>query len=328
MILVGDMHAVQDELDECAAVVNLAREKARETGDRTIVFLGDQTDGHDILRLRVMDFWRQQTRNMVHDGNEVIYMVGNHDMHVSGVGASAMEFLRGIYDVDMLSLKATGPRIVDKPMAIDGFIFMPFVRDQAEFLRLAQENSGPSFKVLICHQTFNGAMYDNGFPAHDGIDLDSVPFERIISGHIHTPMTIGKLTYIGSPRWRTANDANVEKAIVQLNAAGDITQRFDTSVCCRKIVSMDVYQDTVVPEFPPNADVRLALRGPREWVKEKAPALEAKGYAVARIPDAIAAPRVSESAPVAESFKAFVAGFKTPNSTPADKLLNIAAKYL
>lgn len=317
MLLVGDMHAVVDELDECEAVVKLVREKARETGDRTIVFMGDQTDGHDILRLRVMDFWRRQVGYMVDDGNLVIFMRGNHDMHVSGVGACALDFLA-----------THGLTVVDRPMAIGGFIFMPFVRDRDEFLRLAKENASPSFNTLLCHQTFDGSKYDNGFYAQDGVDPALVPFEKVYSGHIHTAQEIGKVTYIGSPRWRTANDANVEKAIVQLDAGGNIVQRFDTSVCCRKIVAMDVYQDTKLPPFPANADVRLTLRGAREWLKERGPELEKLGYSVARIPDVIAAPRVSESTPVAESFKTFVEGFKTPNSTPAPELLKLASKYL
>lgn len=317
MILVGDMHAVLAELDECRAVNELARRTAAETGDHTIVYMGDQTDGHDIVRLAILDFWRQQIKAAVDDGNDVIMLRGNHDMHVSGQGPNALDFLA-----------QPGLTIVDRPMAKCGVIMMPFIRDNQEFVQLAKENSGPSFKTLLCHQTFDGSKYDNGFYAPDGVDANQVPFENIIVGHIHTAQTCGKVTYIGSPRWRTANDANVEKSIVRLNPRGEITHWFDTSAVCRKIVSMDVFPATVLPEFPANADVRLTLRGSSDWLKEAAPAIEARGYSVARIPDALAAPRVTESAPVAESFTSFAQGFKTPNSTPPATLLQLASKYL
>jgi hypothetical protein len=40
---------------------------------------------------------------------------------------------------------------------------------------------------VVCHATFNGARYENGFYAKEALDPDAVPQKRIISGHIHTP---------------------------------------------------------------------------------------------------------------------------------------------
>jgi len=63
----------------------------------------------------------------------------------------------------------------------DGVHALSFHKDEDQFL--SKLKSG---KILFCHQTFDGAKFENGFYAPDGFDFSGIKYEKIISGHIHT----------------------------------------------------------------------------------------------------------------------------------------------
>jgi hypothetical protein len=105
----------------------------------------------------------------------------------------------------------TNIMVVDEPrVVLPGILFVPYVHDPAEFVQICQQY--PEAKTVVCHQTFAGSYFENGFLTPDGVEPNLLPQEQVISGHVHSPQRIGKVWYPGAPRWRTVSDANTERA--------------------------------------------------------------------------------------------------------------------
>lgn len=75
-------------------------------------------------------------------------------------------------------------------------LFLPHTRDHnKEWAGLNFKN----FDWVFAHNTFQGAVGDNG-SLLDGIPVEVFPKDaHVISGDIHSPQTIGPVTYVGSP---------------------------------------------------------------------------------------------------------------------------------
>ena len=248
-LLVGDPHVTPDALDDFRALMGLVRKAAGETGAR-VVFLGDQHHTHAMIRVEVMHAWYNELCSW--KGESPIMLVGNHD--VPGTEAPV--------DMHALLPYRQFADVVQSPCFLDGVAFMPYFRDPAKFdaavRELAREKKSP---VLICHQTFVGAMYENNFPAPDGVQLDGVPFEAVYSGHIHLPQKMGKLTYVGSPRWRTVSDANIARSLllIELDDAGNVVseKNFETEGVCKPIYRFTVSPASVEATGPLEAIVNV-----------------------------------------------------------------------
>jgi DNA repair exonuclease SbcCD nuclease subunit len=201
VLLVGDMHVVPEELQDCQKVIDAIRDTVvwgiKNSKIDTAVFMGDQHHTHAVVRLEVLSFWREALLEL---GKlcKVVLLKGNHDAPADiNSRIHVLEAYEGLPNVV----------VIDKATTIDGIDFVPYMPAQA-FVETVKDLKAPT---LICHQTFQGAQYENGFFAHDGIELSLTPHKHVFSGHIHTPQSWDKLIYVGSPRWRTVSDANVNR---------------------------------------------------------------------------------------------------------------------
>lgn len=320
MIIVGDVHAVPGEIADCQKLIT-GLITLRPYAD-TVLFLGDQFHNHGIVHLSVVQFWRQSFRALQSVGFRVIALVGNHDIMTSGeMWPNAMQCVDG-----------TGVEVVDtlQELRVNGeptnVVLTPYVHDHNEFAKIVNVKIADLWaskpRTLICHQTFQGVQYDNGFYASDGVEQSDVEYASIISGHIHSAARFGKVYYVGSPRWRSRDDANKPKAVSLFNVrTHHLEVQFDTADWCSPILHFELTpESTLDATIAPTARVTVTLRGPAAWVRTEAEVYKAKGYAVRRLPDAAAAPRVKESADVSKSFATFLKSFKTPGGTPPEVL--------
>lgn len=313
-ILVGDVHATPSELEDCCRLI-AGIGTLRSVAD-TVVFLGDQFHTHALVHLEVVDFWVKAVRALQSQGFKVVMLVGNHDIETCGqLHPNALETLQG-----------TGVVVVDKPMTMElpNVAFVPYIHDGAEFVRLANEQTAP---ILVCHQTFQGAQYDNGFFAPDGVDQAQLRATSVISGHIHSQATIGKVWYVGSPRWRGRDDANKEKAVALFDFREQrLIESISTATWCSPIVAYDLTPESAPIGDCGDARVNITLRGPAEWCRSEYQRYKQMGFSVRQLPDVAAAPRVSESAPVGESFARFLDTFKTPHGTSPEVLRGMVSQ--
>lgn len=117
------------------------------------------------------------------------------------------------------------PRItfVTEPMMIElkdksNIIVIPHSRKTPDWAELPLDEAD----VVLLHTTFNGALGANGMPLQ-GSSVE--PFStlpktvRVLSGDVHVPQTLGRVTYIGSPYHVAFGDA-FQARMIYLNKQG------------------------------------------------------------------------------------------------------------
>jgi DNA repair exonuclease SbcCD nuclease subunit len=232
ILFVGDMHVVPEEIGECQKLLDYTLSLAVKN-QAIVCFLGDQHHTHSIVRVETLRFWRKNFVAFKEKSIEVIALVGNHDLS----NANSLEEHAMLAYEDLVCV-VDSPKII--PSINKHFLFMPYYSNNQDFVEIVNSKFAENTHTVICHQTFNGAMYEKGFYAKDGIDVTSIPQKTIISGHIHSYSQTNKLLYVGSPRWRTLSDANIDKSLFLVSYSEDgviqETEQFSTEHVCKKIL--------------------------------------------------------------------------------------------
>jgi DNA repair exonuclease SbcCD nuclease subunit len=204
-LIIGDPHFKVSNLDDCRSFVRQTLEIVQKDRPENVIILGDLFNDFAVIRSEVLKLWSEffhATACM----SKVICLVGNHDMAGADGGTYPMEPFKTIPNVT----------IVDALTKIDGIYYMPFVRDNAEFEKQVRSIAPDS--VVFCHQSFNGATFENGFYDPHGADPDSaIHLGAVICGHIHKRQTLGNIWYPGTPFQHTFGDAGQEKSIIMIN---------------------------------------------------------------------------------------------------------------
>lgn len=267
-LYIGDAHVTPDALGEFDKLMGLIEEICKKEGARP-VFLGDQHHTHSMIRVEVLHAWHSWLYRWkkFSDIEEPIMLVGNHDRP----GTESPRDMHALIPYTGLAI------VVDSPVSIGPVSYMPYYKSPEEFLKDAKTLQGVhNHPTLVCHQTFVGALYTHNYPAPDGVRLDDVPFSRIFSGHIHLPQTMGKLCYVGSPRWLTVADANVDRSLLLVEYDDDgnpISElRFGTMGVCKPIYRYEVFEGEMdvssvaeALQGTPEARVVLGLHGTPEF---------------------------------------------------------------
>ena len=176
LLLVGDPHATPDSLEECGKLMEFVLETVKSKAVDRIVILGDLHHCHALVRVEVTHFWKQWMEKLSVGGcSDVVLLVGNHDMPGNASGDPLIHAL--------VSYKGTedGVWVVEEPVVFsEPVLYMPYYFDPEKFV--SDANANP-VAIILCHQTFCGAKYENNFPAVDGVDPDKINAPLIISGH-------------------------------------------------------------------------------------------------------------------------------------------------
>jgi DNA repair exonuclease SbcCD nuclease subunit len=317
-LVIGDPHAVVEELADCRGLISLVCSLVKSERPDVVVFMGDLYNNHNVVRLEVVAFWRQ-TFDLINSSGcpDIRVLVGNHDYAGHGMTENAL-----MCHKDQVS-------VVEHEQDDNGCLFLSYkdTDRHEEFVQACQTNA----KVLFCHQTFNGAKYENGFYAPDGIDQDLIPQKTIISGHIHTPQDIGKVQYIGAPRWRSLSDANIERfAVMYTIDKGEVLnkQTFPTAGHCRMIrTAVDTQQDPL-DGIDSKADWRIDVKGPASWVAERAIKWSEAGARVRQFPNRERVIAVRESEGIGPVFREWIRSFEPKHGTPTSVLSKLSEERL
>lgn len=220
ILLVGDVHATADDLVDCQRLIDEIVYLGNGTID-AVVFMGDQTHNHAVMNMHVMDFWQKAFDKLSLSYSKIYALVGNHDLPGN----------TGSNEINAMSFFNKTINVVDDYMLIgDKCCAVAYQHSNAKFAEIVNKvYENENIKTFLVHQTFDGAKYENGFFAKDGVSLDSFPKDvRFFSGHIHSRSTVGPVRYIGSPRWRTMSDIDQEKSlsIINVNEYGQFEEWF------------------------------------------------------------------------------------------------------
>lgn len=335
-LVVGDPHATVEDLADCKALVKFIKDVAVGQSVDIILFLGDLYHTHAMVNVEVMQFWRNSFAELSGDGFRVEVLLGNHDR--PGDSSSTAHALLAHADSD-------GVEVLDKAFVRRGLGYIPHCATAQEFLFNAHECFVRGAKTLICHQTFTGCLFENGFVVKDGVDDNLLEAEFVISGHIHAPQMIGKVWYPGAPRWRTLSDANTDRAIwvVDFDEDGRVFGKasFATSSACREIrhtkitpTKWDGHEAAAYSNKAPNptdinVEWRVDVEGPQSFCDTWADHHRKLGHKVRTfVTGSASVVRVKESEGVALSFRKWSVNFKAPHSTPAEVLSKVAEERL
>ena len=327
ILLVGDPHCKPQVLDDCDRLWGLVENSVVTYKPNTILLLGDQHHSHDVLNSRVIDFWTDCI-NTIRGNCDVVQLVGNHDQLTPTIR----------HPHSLIPYKEIST-VVDSPMflkELDGCA-MPYYHDPEEFVKDACQlhENHPDCKVLFCHQTFKGADKAIGFFDPNAIDQDLIPFKRIVSGHIHKPMQLGKVFYPGSPRWDNLGDAAVESRNIFLLEPGKPPFPITTNGHCTRIYRLEdselvPLEDTnLVIEDLTLADIRVTVTGSADYVTKRITELKAKYNAKCQgklVKSRLSKTSASEG--ISEAFGRFSSNYYPTNGTDIGKLIEIAAARL
>lgn len=279
VLRVGDPHVKINNLSESEKLMQFVLDTAISLSVDRIELLGDLFHTHAIVRIEVMEFWLKWLR-LLSEKFHTVVLVGNHDQ----VG----DYESKQHALSAFKLLNTSKLIiVDEPIQFGKIAYVPYIHHEEDFLKAANSLSDTA-KVLVCHGTFQGSVFENGFYAPEGFDLDKVNYPLVISGHIHKRQRFGKCIYPGTGKWDTNSDANEEKGlwlVTHDDNGAILSEKFlDTSKVCTPIYSIEWKEGEEQPVIPAGR-VTLELIGTSEWIKKQKEKLKGKCGLKAKITD-------------------------------------------
>jgi DNA repair exonuclease SbcCD nuclease subunit len=186
----GNMDVALRFLEKLGALVS-------ERQPDAVLFLGDLMHNHAIIRSEIMNLWIEYFEKVQIPH---IALVGNHDKVSSASSVHALAAFKAFV------------RVIDAPTIFRGMLFIPYIHTSVEF-RVALEQKGAA-KILFCHQSFDGAQFENGMYDPCGFPVELVAgSQKVISGHIHKQQSFANIWYPGSPFAQNFNDVGENKAV-------------------------------------------------------------------------------------------------------------------
>lgn len=273
ILRVGDPHVKPTNIRESEALLNFILDTARFWKVDRLEILGDLFDTHSIVRIEVLEFWNKWLEILSIENFKTIVLVGNHDQSGDYNSTfSALSVFKMIeHNQDRIDM---GLKIVDEPYVNGVYGYLPYIHSNDKFVEEANKLAEKGATILVSHPNYEGAVYDNGSPIQAGVDpnrLDS-RFHKLIGGHIHTELEIGRVWYTGNPRWLTKSCANKQKriwlCIHDENGALISKEPIGTESVCTPIVSIKWLEGQEKPSIPENAKVDIELVGSSDWVSK------------------------------------------------------------
>lgn len=166
----------------------------RERKAQGLIILGDLTEEKDRHSAWLVNKMVEHLRAVE---VPVLVMRGNHD------GISPDEpffgFIKHIPQLTWVNKPMVAQQLPRPwPELLGRSLFLPHTRDHEKDWRGVNMLKGTDF--IFAHNTFKGAMSDNGARVLDGIPTSVFPKNtEVLAGDVHKPQTIGPVTYIGAP---------------------------------------------------------------------------------------------------------------------------------
>jgi hypothetical protein len=202
-LLVGDPHGRAQDIGELRLLTKFLLSTARAECCTGIRILGDLGHTFSVVHVDVLAEWARFCEEAAHDETSLEFLTGNHD-YAGQEGGN--DFLKAF------DWAATVFRSRDGATKWGSAYYMPFYRDIKKFEEDCLKI--PAGSLLYCHQSFNGAKFENGFYDPSGADPKCVAhLSQVVSGHVHTRQSFANIWYPGSPRHLSFSDAGEDKCV-------------------------------------------------------------------------------------------------------------------
>lgn len=167
----------------------------------TLVINGDLTDDKDfhpaVLVNKVVNHIYELSKRVV-----VVFNKGNHD-YTALAESPFFEFLRRIDNVFWVGEPTQSwkiPGLPDVALAdLDHCLFLPHSPNPERDWADLNPDGDDWAQWIFAHQTFEGTKGEHG-QVLGGVSVDLLPDNaQVLAGDVHTPQTVGQVTYIGAP---------------------------------------------------------------------------------------------------------------------------------
>lgn len=194
--------------------------KYRDAG--ILVIAGDLTDQKDRhsawLTHHVVDLL-----SLLAEIAEVFVIEGNHDF--LDIEYPFFRFLEQLDSVRRIHW-------ISKPTLInDGVLLLPHTSEHKQDWK-----NLPRSRLIVTHNTFDGSLSEHGGKMR-GIPLSALPKVPIISGDVHQPQTLGRLSYVGPPYTVRFGD-DFEPRVLLVNENAGIVS-FPTNSPRKRLVDLE-----------------------------------------------------------------------------------------
>jgi DNA repair exonuclease SbcCD nuclease subunit len=229
VLLVGDLHIKKSNLDESKDLLDWIAQVAGQHG--MTILLGDIYNDHGVVTADVQAVVTDFFTKLEMVCPKVINIEGNHDQ--AGDEKNSSLYVHSIGHRDLYQDRLVHifePNVYDIPNCAKlGLI--PFRRSNDKFTKESNELHECGCNIILCHQEFNGAVYENGFYAPHGVDPQFNPKIQFVSGHIHQQQQFSNVWYPGAPRWLTKSDANSPRGLwsIEIDDTGITSRTFISS---------------------------------------------------------------------------------------------------
>lgn len=332
-LLVGDPHVVVDELADCQRLADYVLAILDEVDDPAVevVFLGDLYNNHAVVRVEVIAFWNRFFRRLEERGTFAHALVGNHDRPQSGVQGNVHSL--------MANLGNEGLRVVSEPEVFGGIGWIPYMPTPEAWVKAFRDLGSPG--VVLCHQTFAGSRYENGFFAPDGVSTEVLCSTKVISGHIHSPQNVGNVWYPGAPRWRSISDANTDRHLHLIEmtpldgwkttySGYESLRSFPTDKVCTPIRLKTITSKSELEGLRNEPGLRVTVQGDESYVREAEAVLKSHGIKFRSQVTGTdhSKGQIRESDGIQVAFDRHLEAFKAPNGTSIEILKQLVATRL
>lgn len=279
ILRIGDPHIKPSNLVEAEKLFHFINDQILELKPDRVEIMGDLFHTHAVIRLEVLCFWNAWLDVLLaHESVEFVILVGNHDM--TGDYQSHESALTVF---EHLAKLRKNLKIVESPRQEGIYGYVSYTHDRDTFYDICRRLASSGSKVLVCHQSFSTSQFESGTYDPAGFDIAPIPFDLIISGHIHKYQKCvadGKtIIHPGTPKWDTASDANEDKGIWLYehdDSTGAITSEtlIRTAGVVTKIVALVWEEGKDLPAIPSGCKVGIELVGSSQWVSDHKKALK------------------------------------------------------
>lgn len=322
-LLIGDVHAVVSELEDCHALIDYIEKVAIENKVDQVLFLGDLYHTHRIISSEILYFWHQTFERFKTAKLHVSSCVGNHDK--SAENADPL--------IHALVAHKQQIHVIEKYWVDSGILYMPYYSDKQAFIDDAKSVKDKT-KTLICHNSFEGSKFNDGYFDPEGVNPDFIRQDKVIAGHVHLPLLFGKIEHTGAPRWRTLADANVDRNIIlyEFDSIGNVINRtpFSTNDICRQIKHVIDTEETPfdLNAFDPKHDWRIDLKGDEAYIEKRKKEIQRPGIKIRTIKVGNTKIQVRESDGIKVAYGKFIDKYVPKYGTPPDKLIRLSNERL
>jgi len=203
MLLISDLHFTDKTADRYRfKIFTWVYEYFMRTGDKNLIILGDLTDSKDHHSANLVNAIVKRMLDLTGKGMEIFLLKGNHDY----------------IDPDMPFFEFLGQyeyiNYIKDPQCwlIEGYscLFLPHTRQPlADWaVNRTVEKAMKTAAYVFMHESVIGSVTSNGYEMEKG--LAPSYFRKfggeVISGDIHCPQTIGRVSYVGTPYSIRFND--------------------------------------------------------------------------------------------------------------------------